>query len=107
MRLRSRFVRVVAVVTLAVGAVACTPQLDTAGLEATLKDQVSADTGATIATVECPDVKAEAGNVFRCIATDEDGTTTFTLKVTQTDDQGNVVYDYEDADASDPASPTP
>jgi hypothetical protein len=106
MRLRSRFVRVVAMATLAVGAVACTPQLDTAGLEATLKDQVSAETGATITKVDCPDAKAEAGNVFRCTATDDEGVT-LTLKVTQTNDSGDVVYAYEDADAPGSASPTP
>jgi predicted secreted protein len=106
MRLRSRFARVLAVATLALAAAACTPPLDTNGLEDTLKDQVAKDTGATITTVDCPDVKAEAGGTFECTATDDSGAT-FVLKVTQTDDQGNVVYDYVNAEAPGSATPTP
>jgi Domain of unknown function (DUF4333) len=106
MRQRSRFVRGLTVAIIALAAAACTPKLDTGGLEATLKDQVSKETGATITSVDCPDVKAEAGSVFECIATDDEGTI-FTLKVTQTDDQGKLVYDYVDAEPSAPPSATP
>jgi hypothetical protein len=96
-----------AALTLAVAAAACTPPLDTDGLEANLKEKVAKDTGATITTVECPDVKAEAGSTFDCTATDDSGAT-FVVKVTQTDDQGHVVYAYVDATAgSESATPTP
>jgi hypothetical protein len=109
MRLRSRFTRVftlvLAVSTLTLAVAACTPPLDTDGLEATLKDQVSKDTGATITSVDCPDVKAEASGTFECTATDESGAI-IVLKVTQTDDQGNVVYDYVDAQPGS-GSPSP
>ncbi len=65
--------------------------------------QVSEDTSTTITTVDCPDVKAEAGSTFECTATNDEGIE-FVLKVTQTDDQGHVVYGYEDAE---PAAPRP
>lgn len=104
MRQRSRFAVAAASLLLAVGATACTPDLDTGGLEASLKDMVSEDTGATITTVDCPDVKAETGGTFTCTATDDAGST-FVLKVTQKDDQGNVVYDYVDASVSPTPSP--
>lgn len=106
MRLRSRSVLVAAAMALSLAAGACTPPLDTDGLEASLKDHVSQDTGATITAVQCPDVKAEAGGTFECTATDDTGAT-FTLKVTQTDDQGNVVYDYVDAEAGSASASSP
>ncbi len=85
--------RSLAVALFAMVAVGCTPPLDTDGLEARLRNLVSEEIGASITAVDCPDVKAETGGVFECTATDESGAT-ITLKVTQTDDQGHVVYDY-------------
>ena len=42
-------------------------------------------------------MKAETGGTFECTATDEAGIA-IVLKVTQTDDKGEVVYDYVDAE---------
>jgi hypothetical protein len=106
MRLRSRFARGLAASTLTLALAACTPPLDTDSLEDTLMDKVSQDTRTTITTVDCPDVKAEAGSTFECTATDDEGIE-FVLKVTQTDDQGHVVFGYVDAEAPGSASPTP
>ena len=45
-------------------------------------------------TVSCPaDQPAQAGHTFDCTATNPDGTT-ITLHVTETDDQGNVTYEF-------------
>jgi hypothetical protein len=96
--------KALAVSTLVLAAGACSPPLDTEALEADLQGKVSNDTGATISQVECPDVKAETGGTFECTATDDAGIT-YVVKVTQTDDKGNVVYGYVNAEVPSPASP--
>jgi aminoglycoside phosphotransferase (APT) family kinase protein len=104
--MHARFVRMIALAALMLAAVACTPKLDTDQLEATLKDHVAQDTGADVTSVECPEVKAETGNTFQCMAFEASGST-FVLRVTQNDDKGNVSYAYIDAAAGNEATPTP
>jgi hypothetical protein len=102
MSIRSRAVRLAAVVLFAVAAVACTKTLDTDGLESQLQDDIERQTTTTITSVSCPeDVEVEAGRSFDCTA-EEEGGATFTIEVTQRDDQGNV--DWTVTDASEPAA---
>jgi hypothetical protein len=97
MSMRSRSVRLAAVAVLAVAAAACTKTLDTDGLEGELKSQIEGQVNRTIAGVDCPaDVEVETGGAFECIAEEEDGGT-FTIQVTQTDDQGNVEWEVTGA----------
>jgi hypothetical protein len=99
MSLRSRSVRLVAVAALAIAAAACSKTLDTDGLEGELKSQIEAQTDSTITSVECPpDVEAKAGETFTCTAEEGSGTT-FTIRVTQRDDAGNVDWEVVDASA--------
>jgi hypothetical protein len=95
----SRSARIAAVAMLAITVAACSKTLDTDGLEGELKSQLEDELGTTIATVDCPaDVEAKAGESFECTA--EDGeSATFTILVTQSDDEGNV--DWEIIDASE------
>jgi hypothetical protein len=96
----SRCARIAAVAVLAVAAAGCTKTLDTDGLEGELKSQLEAEMSTTIATVDCPaDVEAKAGESFECTAEDEESGATFTIRVTQSDDQGNV--DWEIVGASE------
>lgn len=86
-----------ALVLLLSAAAGCSKSLDTDSLEQTLIARVEADTGVTITSVTCDeDVDAEAGGTFGCVATEGSGAT-FHLEVTQSDDQGNVTYEYVDA----------
>jgi len=102
MSIRSRAVRLAAVALLAVAAGACTKTLDTDGLESQLQADIEQQTSTTITSVTCPeDVKVEAGLSFDCTA-EEEGGTTFTIEVTQRDDQGNV--DWSVTEASEPAA---
>ena len=99
MSMRSRSARLVAVAALALAAAACTKTLDTGGLEGQLKNQIQDQTGTTITAVDCPaDVQVEAGGTFECTAEEESGAT-FTVRVTQSDDQGNVEWEVVDATA--------
>lgn len=99
MSMRSRSARLVAVAALALAAAACTKTLDTDGLEGQLKSQIQDQTGTTITAVDCPaDVQVEAGGTFECTAEEESGAT-FTVRVTQSDDQGNVEWEVVDATA--------
>ena len=95
--MRSRLARTTVLSVLMFVGAACTRSLDTDSLEQTLKERVAADTGSQITSVTCDeDVAAEAGGTFECVATEGSGST-FRLEVTQTDDQGNVTYEYVDA----------
>jgi hypothetical protein len=97
MSMRSRTVRLAAFAVLAIAAAACTKTLDTDGLETELTTQIEAQTGSTITAVDCPaDVEVETGGTFECTA-EEDSGATFTIQVTQTDDQGNVEWEVVDA----------
>ena len=107
----SRTTRLLAVATLAAAAAACTKSLDSDGLETMLQEQLTRETASTITAVDCPDeIKVETGGTFECTVTEESGTT-FTLSLTQTDDQGHVNYKIKDASPgpapSGSASPEP
>jgi Domain of unknown function (DUF4333) len=97
MSMRSRSIRLAAVVMLAVAAAACTKTLDTDGLETELQSQIQEQTQSTISSVDCPaDVEVETGGTFDCTAEQESGAT-LTIRVTQSDDQGNVEWTVVDA----------
>jgi hypothetical protein len=71
------------------GAVACTKTLDSGGLEDQIRSLLQQRGGPSVESVSCPDdVKVQAGSTFSCTASG-DGTT-WTIDVTQTDDEGNV-----------------
>lgn len=71
-------------------AAVCNPPLDIEGLEPQLQQEAEDFTGRGFRSVSCPDdVQPEAGGTFDCEAVDEEGIT-FTIRVTQSDDQGNV-----------------
>lgn len=88
--------RIMAVVSLAVLAAACSKTLDTAGLETDLKTEIEKQLQVTGVRVDCPaDMKVEQGATFKCTATDSTGTKA-TITVTQTDDKGNVRWEVTD-----------
>jgi len=99
MSMRSRSARFVAVAVLALAAAACMKTLDTDGLEGDLKSQIEDQTDSTITSVDCPpDIEAKAGETFECTAEEGSGAT-FTIRVTQRDDAGNVDWEIIDASA--------
>ena len=58
-----------------------------------IKDQIEKQTGATVASVQCPsDIEAKEGGAFQCTATAMDGSTA-TIDVTQTSDNGNLTIE--------------
>jgi hypothetical protein len=80
---------VVAVACVALLGAACSSTLDTDGLEDQIRSLLEDRGGQTVTTVDCPaDIEAEAGTTFECSATGED--VEWVVRVTQTDDQGNV-----------------
>ena len=93
MRVRS----VLLVALLAITAAACDQVLDEASLEQTLQQQVAEQVGDDTVVVDCPSyVPVEAGGVFTCEATGDDGAVA-TLEVTQLDDGGRVEWRFVDA----------
>jgi Domain of unknown function (DUF4333) len=99
--MRVRFARVVALAAVAASAAACTKTLDKRGLEAQLATQLPG------LTVHCPDgVKAQAGAVFTCAASDPSGSG-FQITVTQTDDKGNVTWTVTGASGVPSVSSSP
>jgi hypothetical protein len=103
MSMRSRSVRLAAVAVLVVTAAACTKTLDTDGLETELQSQIEDQTQSPVTSVDCPaDVKVETGGSFECTA-EQEGGATLTIRVTQSDDQGNVEWIVVDA-AGDPGA---
>lgn len=94
--MRASIVVVVVLVALAGASCSADRTLDVASLESTLQQQLEARQSQTVAAVDCPDeIKVEAQTRFRCTATG-DGTT-WTLQVTQDDDEGNVTWKVVDA----------
>ncbi|MDH4112868.1 MAG: DUF4333 domain-containing protein [Actinomycetota bacterium] len=99
MSMRSRSLRLAGIAVLAIAVAACTKTLDTDGLEGMLKTDIADQVQAVITAVDCPaDVEVETGATFECTAEEESGTT-FTIQVTQSDDQGNVEWEVVDASA--------
>ncbi|MFQ4137708.1 DUF4333 domain-containing protein [Nodosilinea sp. PGN35] len=78
----------------ALGLTACGNHLNTTELEASLKADIERQgRRLTLAAVRCPsDVSRQAGAYFRCVG-DLDPEGTFTINVTQQDDQGNVTWE--------------
>ncbi|WP_035990475.1 DUF4333 domain-containing protein [Leptolyngbya sp. KIOST-1] len=79
---------------LALGLTACGNRLDTSEVEASIKADIERQgRRLTLAAVRCPsDVSRQAGAYFRCVGElDPEGT--FTINVTQQDDQGNVTWE--------------
>jgi Domain of unknown function (DUF4333) len=69
-----------------------TKTLDGAGLNGALAADLSQKVHQQGITVSCPDdVPAETGHTFDCTATNPNGTQ-ITLHVTESDDQGHVMY---------------
>lgn len=66
--------------------------LDTDGLEQELKHHIELQTDTKLRTVDCPTVELEAGATFNCVAEGRPDTT-YTIVVTQRDDQGNVDWE--------------
>jgi hypothetical protein len=86
-----------AVLPVAAGAVllftGCEKKLDTDKLEDKVKSGIEQQANVKIKSVDCPsDVKVKKGDTFNCTATSVDGQKA-TVKVTQSDDQGNVRYE--------------
>ncbi|MBE9109143.1 DUF4333 domain-containing protein [Nodosilinea sp. LEGE 07298] len=78
----------------ALGLSACGNRLDTASIEANIQADIERQgRRLSINAVRCPsDVSRQAGAYFRCVGElDPEGT--FTINVTQQDDQGNVTWD--------------
>lgn len=68
---------------------ACSRTLDTQGLEDQIADLLAERGGPTVTEISCPeDVTVEEGGTFECTATGEGAT--WTIEVTQTDDEGHV-----------------
>jgi hypothetical protein len=81
--------RLIGACLLALVAAGCTRTLDTKGLEDQIQQILAERGGPKVSQVSCPDgIKVQQGVTFDCTATG-DGST-WTIKVTQTDDQGKV-----------------
>jgi hypothetical protein len=86
---------VTAVLALVMLGAACTPTLDTEGLEEQISSLLEERGGPTVTSVDCPeDVEAEAGGTFECTATGEDDA--WLVRVTQVDDEGTVEIELVD-----------
>ncbi|MGE5227472.1 MAG: DUF4333 domain-containing protein [Planctomycetaceae bacterium] len=81
--------RVIGACLLALVAVGCTRTLDTKGLEAQIQQILADRGGPKVSQVSCPEgIKVQQGESFDCTATGEGST--WTIRVTQADDQGKV-----------------
>ena len=97
MSMPTRSARLLALAALVIAAAACTKTLDTDGLEGELKSQAEKRFNITLTSVDCPaDIEVEAGGTLTCDARQESGAT-FTLQVTQSNDEGRVVWELVDA----------
>jgi hypothetical protein len=102
--MRSRWVRVAVLLSIAVVAVACSKTLDTEGLQAQIANQLNTQLQTTGITVDCPDdIKAESGNEFQCTGTVPDSGT-ITINVKQTDAEGHVTWEVVDGTGATGAS---
>jgi hypothetical protein len=89
---------VLAVVLVALVGASCSADrtLDVASLESTLRQQLGDLQSQAVEAVDCPDeIKVEAHTSFTCTATG--GEMTWTLQVTQDDDEGSVTWKIVDA----------
>ncbi|BAU11229.1 putative lipoprotein [Leptolyngbya sp. NIES-3755] len=73
--------------------VGCGKTLDTANIEATIKDGITKQGGSSIKSVICPDnIKPEAGKEFECVGVLDSGAG-FPISVKQQDAQGNIFWE--------------
>jgi ABC-type glycerol-3-phosphate transport system substrate-binding protein len=85
----SRSLACMAVVSAALAFAGC-GGLDTPKLEREIKSGIEKQTNIKVKTVDCPDNRdIKKGDAFTCTVTDTSGNTG-QVKVTQTDDKGNV-----------------
>jgi hypothetical protein len=107
--MRAKLIRLTAGALLLTAASCSKQVLDTAHLQATLKQQLEAQLGAHNIAVTCPgNVKVMVGATFKCdVSVPASGT--LTIDVTQTDDKGDVSYQIVGLTlpSNSPTSPTP
>jgi hypothetical protein len=85
--------RAVVACCLAALTAACGATLDTPGLESKIGEQLEGRFSGSGWTVDCPDrVEPEAGDMFACTATTDDGEEAFDISVTQDDREGSVTW---------------
>lgn len=78
---------------LALVLVGCGTVIDDARLEEEIRNGVQSQAGVNLTEVTCPENRpAQAGDVFTCSATGEDGRI-LEITITQADDQGNVGWE--------------
>jgi hypothetical protein len=89
-------------------AAACGPSvLDDAKLQAAISSGFAQQTNLEVQSVDCPnDQKIVTGATFNCTLTAADGTT-YTIKVTQEDDKGNIHWALVQPSESPGGSPSP
>lgn len=92
MKLRFAGIGVSCVALLA--SIACSTTLDMKAIEASVTSGVESQMSLPVASVACPSETktAKAGDVFECVVTPKDGGKA-TVKVTQSDDKGNVKWE--------------
>jgi hypothetical protein len=80
--------------------------LDTEKAERNIRNGIEAETSSVIKSVSCPDdVEQKEGVVFRCTATTSEGRT-LAVDVTQTDDNGGIVWRTSGRTAEATTGPT-
>jgi hypothetical protein len=73
----------------------CGSKLDMGKAEQEIADSIQQQTGAKVASVQCPEnIEAAKGNTFRCDAKLADGRVA-PVKVEQVDDNGSIRYSVE------------
>jgi hypothetical protein len=82
------------IIGLALALVACTNQIDSSKVEASIHE-TSKTKGLPLASISCPaGVKIEKGRTFKCNVTDAQGTAA-TVTVTMTDNDGTISWDLD------------
>jgi hypothetical protein len=102
--LRHQSILAVTIGLIAVGLSACSFSvggLDMNELKKQITTGVETQTGVELEEIDCPKNRdVEQGDTFACTATTTDGRV-ITLRVTQTDDQGNVNWEVVDTASSE------
>ncbi len=79
---------------------ACSPTLNTGKLEDEIQKGIEEQTDINVSSISCPtNVELEEGDTFDCDVEASDDTT-FTVTVTQKDDEGNVIWKQNPVTAS-------
>lgn len=91
--MRNRGTALALCVSAATAAIGCTKTLDMDKLKGEVKSGISSQLGVQVKDVTCPENRTiKSGDVFECKATGQVGAT-FAVKITQTDDRGNVNWE--------------